>query len=183
MTFDGRTEMEELEKEREELKKLAAVIDTSLEAIISAGEDGRIILWNPSAERVLGYSKGEALGMRIDRLVPPELKEAHRRGFEEFLSTGRGRFIGRAVELEGIRKDGSRLPVEMSLSAEKINGRWVFTAFIKDITERRKIEERLREKLDETERLNRLMVGRELRMEELRKEIRTLKEKLEKSGP
>lgn len=155
--------------------KYRMAVEISLDAMVAADEDGRITLWNPAAEKLFGYAKQEAVGMNIDVLVPEELRERHRQGMERFLSTGQGTIIGHVVEVEGLRKDGSLVPVEISLSAEKVDGRWVFMAILRDCAARRKLEEELKTRLVEVERLARTMVGREIKMEELRKEIALLK--------
>src|SRR4030065_263398 len=82
---------------------------------------------------------GEAIGADVVRLVPPGLRERHRQGMERFLSTGQGAIIGRVVDVEGLRSDGSLVPVEMSLSAERGDGRWVFMAILRDDTARRRL--------------------------------------------
>lgn len=153
-------------------------IDMSLDAIVSADESGRIILWNPAAEKMIGYSRKEAMGLLIEAIVPPEYREKHREGFKRFLSTGEGALIGKVTEIEGLRRDGTKFPTEMSLTAEKSADKWVFTAVIRDISDRKSLECKLREKLYEMERLNKLMVGRELKMEELRAEIRALRSRV-----
>ncbi len=152
-------------------------IDMSLDAIISADESGSVILWNPAAEKMMGYSRKEATGLPIEALVPPEYREKHCEGFRRFLSTGKGTLIGKVTEVEGLRRNGTKFPAEIGLAAEKSASGWVFTAVIRDISYRRSLEGRLKEKLSEMERLIKLMVGRELKMEELRAEIRALRSK------
>jgi len=178
---DGRFDVERLRGEVAELKSLSdkyrRAIEISLDAMVGADESGRITLWNPAAERLFGFTAEEVLGTDVSRLVPPALREKHRQGMERFLATGHGELIGRVVEVEGFRNDGTIVPVEMSLSAERVDGRWVFMAILRDDTARRKLEEDLKGRLLEVERLARTMVGREIKMEELRKEINLLKKK------
>ncbi|MBI5587466.1 MAG: PAS domain S-box protein [Deltaproteobacteria bacterium] len=170
--------LNELNRFEKSVEDFSRAIDMSLDGIVSADESGRVILWNLAAERIMGYSQKEAMGLPIETIVPPEYRERHREGFKRFVSTGHGALIGKVTEFEGLRKDGTRFPLEMSLTAEKSDGRWVFTSVIRDISYRKNLEDRLREKLCEMERLNKLMVGRELKMEELRAEIRTLRSKV-----
>lgn len=168
--------------EANRLKKTADgfswAIDMSLDAIVSADEGGRLILWNPAAEKMMGYSRKEAVGLPIETIIPPEYRDRHREGFKRFLSTGEVALIGKVTVIEGLRKDGTKFPVEMSLTAERSASGWVFTAVIRDISCRKSLEDKLKEKLGEMERLNKLMVGRELKMEELRAEIRALRSKV-----
>ncbi|MBI1910538.1 MAG: PAS domain S-box protein [Deltaproteobacteria bacterium] len=165
---------EALEKMSEDFSK---AIEMSLDAIITADQSGVVVLWNPAAEKIFGYKQNEIVGMKVDMLVPEEYRELHRKGLERFLSTGESMLIGKIKEVEGLRKDGSKVSIEMSLSAQNIKGKWVFTAVIRDITERRKLEAELKQKYIEMERLNKIMVGREIRMGELREELRDLRAK------
>ncbi|MDP2690137.1 MAG: PAS domain S-box protein, partial [Deltaproteobacteria bacterium] len=179
--FKPVTLLEGLKRERAALKKLSddyrRAIEMSLDAMIVADESGVITLWNPAAERLFGYSREEALGMDIEALVPEDLKEKHRKGMEKFLKTGEAAIIGSVVEVEGVSKDGVRVPIEMSLSANKADNGWVFMAIVRDDTRRRKLEDELKARLVEMERLMKLMAGREIKMDELRKEVWELREK------
>lgn len=178
--------IEEMKKDKAELNRISGeyrkAIDMSLDAMVSAGEEGRIALWNPAAQKLFGYSEEEMMGQDVSVLVPDALRQRHRQGMERFLKTGEGGIIGRVVELQGLCKDGTVIPVEMSLSAERVDGRWVFMAIIRDDRVRKSLEEELKTRLDETERFTRLMVGREIKMEELRREIAALREKLAARG-
>ncbi len=162
-------------RELNEMEKFKTAVDISLDAIVAIDEGGRITLWNRAAARMFGYSEAEAVGSPLDIIMPEEYREAHRKGMERFLATGEAKVIGKTVELEGMRKDGSKFPVELSLSAERLNGDWMFIGVIRDVTLRRRLEKELEQRLTEMERMNRVMVGRELKMEELRQEIRRLR--------
>ncbi|MBI5468612.1 MAG: PAS domain S-box protein, partial [Deltaproteobacteria bacterium] len=107
--------------------------------------------------------------------MPDEYRDARRRGMDRFLATGETKVIGKTVGLEGLRRDGTRFPVELSLSAERLDGSWMFIGVIRDVTQRRRLENELEQRLAEMERMNKVMVGRELKMEELRQEIRRLR--------
>lgn len=150
-------------------------ISMSLDAIVSIDEGGAIILWNPSAERIFGYSEKEMIGRSVEALIPEEYRQQHFAGLKRFVSTGQSRLIGKMSEVEGIRKDGTVVSVELSLSAEREGGRWIFTSVVRDISERKKLEDELRQKLVEMERINKIMVGREIRMQEMRDEIKALR--------
>jgi hypothetical protein len=110
-------------------------------------------------------------------LVPDEFKKKHKEGMERFLRTGESSLIGKIVKVEGVRKDKSRVPIEMSLSTDNIDGKWVFMAILRDNSERQRLEDEVRNRLIEMERLTKLMVGREIKMEELRREIMALRNK------
>ncbi|MDQ7010330.1 MAG: PAS domain S-box protein [Mariprofundaceae bacterium] len=157
------------------------IIEASLDAIVCINEQGNIILWNPAAERMFGYSRKKALGMPVTELLAEEDRARHEEAIRQFIETGKEHLIGNVTETLGRRRDGSTFVKEMSLSADRLDGEWVFVAIMRDVTGRKQTEESLREKLDEIEHMNRLMIGRELKMEELRQDIRKLKEKL--AGP
>ena len=158
--------------------KYRMAVEMSLDAIVSAEEDGTITLWNPAAGRIFGYTEEEAAGKNISTLIPEEYRERHGVGFRRFLETGEGPLIGKTAVVEGLKKDGERFHAELSLAAEVSDGRWVFTVVIKDITERKSLEDELRKNLKDLETLNKFLVRRELKMEELRREIKRLKERL-----
>lgn len=133
-------EVEERTRElKESGKRIRGIVETSTDAIISANEKGEITLWNRAAEKVFGYSEGEALEKPLTLIMPEEYHERHRRGFKHYLETGESRVIGRTVELEGLRKDGSEFPLELSLSDLRSGERHIFTAVIRDIAERKKL--------------------------------------------
>lgn len=159
--------------------KIAA---SALDAMIMIDNEGNVSFWNNAAESMFGYSANEAIGKPVHSLIIPEqMREAHLKGLEKFKKTGRGPVIGKMIELEATRKNGGVFPVELSLSAVKTNEGWNAVGVVRDISERKILEEKFRTKLDELERMNNLMVGRELKMEELRKEIRRLRAAVEKS--
>ena len=160
--------------------KIAA---STLDAMIMIDSEGKVSFWNNAAESMFGYSANEAIGKPIYRLIiPSPMHEAHMNGFENFKKTGSGPVIGKLVEVEAMRKDGSIFPVELSLSAVKTKEGWNAVGVVRDISKRKALAERLRTKLDELERMNNLMVGRELKMEELRKEVRRLRATAGKNG-
>lgn len=175
------TLLEELRSGRAEIKKLSdsysRAVEMSIDAIVCSDEDGRITLWNRAAEKIFGYTAKEAIGLCVAALVPDELKEKHREGMARFVRTGESSLIGKVVKVEGLRKDGASVPIEMSLSANNVDGKWVFMAILRDNSERNRLEDEAQTRLIEMERLTKLMVGRELKMEELRKEVMELRSK------
>jgi PAS domain S-box-containing protein len=123
----------------------AAVLETALDAIISMDHDGKIIEWNPAAERIFGYSRELALGRDMSELIMPKsTHEQHRKGLARFLQTGRGRMLGHRTEMMALRANGAEFPVELTVTKIPGDGPPVFTSFVRDITERRRTEEALR---------------------------------------
>jgi PAS domain S-box-containing protein len=128
---------------RSEARK-TAVLETALDAIVSIDAEGRIIEWNPAAERIFGYSRELALGRDLAELIIPKAaQDPGKKGFARYLQSGRGRMLGHRTEMMALRANGAEFPVEVTLT--KIPGEpQVITTFIRDITERRRTEEALR---------------------------------------
>jgi len=125
--------------------RLRLVLETTDEAFIEMDGEGRIAEWNPKAEALFGWPRSEALGRTVaETVVPPEMREAHRRGLETFLSTGNGPILGRRLELTAVHRQGRSFPVELTVSPIREGDTYRFTAFIRDITERKNAEERFR---------------------------------------
>ncbi len=129
---------------RSEARK-AAVLDTALDAIVSIDDRGKVVEWNPAAERIFGYSRELALGRDMAELIIPKTNhDLHRKGMARFMQTGRGRMLGQRSEMMALRANGGEFPVEITITKIPGDGPVVFTSFIRDITERRRTEEALR---------------------------------------
>lgn len=122
-------------------ERLRSVVQTANDAIVTANERGTIVFWNATAERILGYTAEEATGRNVVELVPERFREAHGRGLLRVADSGESRLSGRTVEMLALRRDGSELPVELSLARWKAGGEVFFTAMMRDITERRQAEQ------------------------------------------
>jgi PAS domain S-box-containing protein len=119
----------------------AAVIASALDAVITLDADGRVLEFNPAAERMFGHSREEALGREMAALiVPPDLRERHRRGLARVAAGGEARVLGERLELSGMRADGTIFPVELTITRIPLDGPPVFTGYVRDITERRQAE-------------------------------------------
>ena len=144
-----RAEQQRLEEQaaREGLElRTSAVLASALEAIVTMDEDGRIVDFNPAAERMFGFEREDVAGEPLaDVLVPPELRSRHLAGLARFLETGRTTILGTHLEVEALRADGERLPIELTVTQVPIPGTTLFTGFIRDLTERRNAELQLRE--------------------------------------
>ncbi|MDP9382779.1 MAG: PAS domain S-box protein, partial [Chloroflexota bacterium] len=102
--------------EESEARK-AAVLESALDAIITMDHDGRVVEWNPAAERTFGYPREGAVGREMAELiVPPSLRQRHRQGLAKYLGTGEGVVIGRRIEITAMRSDGSEFPVELAIT-------------------------------------------------------------------
>jgi PAS domain S-box-containing protein len=130
---------------RESEARKTAILETAPDAIISIDQSGRIIEWNPAAERIFGYSRALALGRELTGLIVPKSnEELHRKGLARFLQTGRGRMLGQRTEVMALRANGAEFPVELTITKIPGEGPLVFTSFVRDITERRRTEDALR---------------------------------------
>jgi len=128
---------------------LRAILDSALHAVIGMDADGRIIYWNPSAERIFGWPEHEAIGQVLGELiVPPGYREAHTRGLREFFASGTGPILDRRIELSGLRRDGTEFPVELIVTALRIGASTTFNAFCTDLTERVRAEAEIRRYAD-----------------------------------
>ena len=124
----------------------SAIIASAFDAVIAIDEAGLVVEFNPSAEQMFGIAGAQARGQPLAELiVPAHLRAGHRRGMERYLASGRSAFLGRRVELEALRADGTRFPVEVAVSEVRQAGRRLFAAYLRDITERRAMERALRE--------------------------------------
>ncbi|MGE0594468.1 MAG: PAS domain S-box protein [Vicinamibacterales bacterium] len=119
----------------------ASIVESALDAVVSIDEHGIVQSWNARAVELFGFSRNEAVGRLLSGLIIPERhRAAHDAGLARFRQTGGGRMVGTQIEIDALRKDGSVVPVELSLAAARMDGQVVFNAFIRDLTERRAIE-------------------------------------------
>jgi len=118
------------------------IVDSALDAVITFDAHGHITGWNPQAERLLGFSAAEARGRDVvESLVPKWDRERHRRGLARFRETGAAPFINRRFEMVGLDRDGREFPVELTVAALPSRDTTEFSAFIRDIRERKRAEE------------------------------------------
>ena len=127
----------------------AAILDAALDAVVTIDHLGRVLEFNSAAERTFGYSKNDVLGRELAELiVPPAYREAHRhalaRWSEDGPSSGAGALLGRRLDVHAMRSDGTEFPAELAISRVDVPGPPLFTACIRDISDRADAETRLR---------------------------------------
>ena len=122
--------------------RMRTILEGALDAVVTINHDGRVLRWNRSAEEIFGWSRTEVLGQPLAPLIIPErFRERHRRGLEDFLDTGNASLLNKRVEWLALRRNGEEFPAEVRITAEADDEGVTFTAFIADITERRRAEE------------------------------------------
>jgi PAS domain S-box-containing protein len=130
---------------RESESRKAAILETALDGVITMDHEGKIIEFSPAAEKLFGYTSADVLGRTVaDMLVPPALREPHRRGLEHYLTTGQGPVLNRRLELSALRADQTEFPVELAITRIGNNEPPLFTGFVRDITERKQAESQIR---------------------------------------
>ncbi len=139
---------------RESENRARAVIEAAPDCVITMDSAGNVVKFNQAAERMFHYKRDEAVGRAVAELIVPlHYRESHEKGLEHYLRTGEGPVLGRQVELEALRADGSTFPIEISISAMTQHGTPTFIAFIRDITQRKKSQDELKRLYAETELL------------------------------
>jgi PAS domain S-box-containing protein len=121
-----------------------AIVDTALDGVITIDSTGIVTDWNAQATAIFGWSREEALGRALaETIIPERDRQAYEHGIREFLRTGTGEILNRRIEIVAQHRDGWELPVELAVSPAKIGDAYIFSAFIRDITDRRRAERRL----------------------------------------
>ncbi|WP_119153979.1 PAS domain S-box protein [Caldimonas tepidiphila] len=140
MGLDITREKESLERLAHNEARLAALVSSASDAIVSLDAAGRVILFNPAAERIFGMPKDEMLGASLERILPPKARERHDHNFERFTRTGQNPLFGKLGHLKGLHRDGHEIELEASISHASVAGRSEFTAILRDVTERIRAE-------------------------------------------
>ncbi len=142
--------------ERENRARFEALLSTADDGIIMIDADGVVEIYNPACERLLGYRADEVIGRNVTMLMPSPYREAHDGYLEHYRRTGERHVIGIGREVVACRKDGSILPVFLSVGEGRINGRIVYVGILHDITERLGVKMRLQELQAELLHISRL---------------------------
>ena len=121
-----------------------AILEAAIDGVISIDEQGHVTYVNPAAERIFGYRAGEIAGRELaETLVPPSLRDAHRRGFARYLATGETRILDRRIEISAMRADGSEFRAELTVTRADLAGAPAFIGYVRDITDRMRAKEDL----------------------------------------
>ncbi|HEY5510348.1 MAG TPA: PAS domain S-box protein [Prolixibacteraceae bacterium] len=140
---------------RESENIMRSITDSAHDAIIMIDPEGLISYWNPAAERIMGYSKSEAMGMNLHNLiVPSRYHQAHHAAFPIFQQTWQGAVMGKTLDLEAVRKDGIEISAQLSISAINLNNHWHAVGILRDVTDQKKVEQALVKAKQEAEMAN-----------------------------
>lgn len=151
MLRQGKEQLEKMVMERtrdleESRHIMQSITGAAQDAIAMIDDSGNTTYWNEAAERLFGFSRDEVMGRNLHALIMPEqYQKTYQHAFASFTGDGKGMRIGKTTELSAKHANGTEFPIEISLSAVKIRGRWHGVGIIRDISERRKMEEMLRE--------------------------------------
>jgi two-component system sensor kinase len=145
---------------------LLGILQSAMDAIITIDESQRIVLFNAAAEGIFGCRAAEAIGSSIDRFIPSRFRAAHRKHVERFGSAGMTmRRMGTDLVLAGVRANGEEFPVEASISHALVEGRRLYTVILRDVSERERAAQRLRqlsEQMNQVREAERTRIAREL---------------------
>jgi len=125
--------------------KNTAILSASLDAMITIDSEGKVVDYNEAAVHTFGWSHDEMIGQTMaDFIVPPDMRDAHRQGVEHYLATGECHLLRKRLQLSALHKHGHRFPIEITISPIETDQSTMFTAFIRDISERLAAETELR---------------------------------------
>ena len=129
----------------EKEKKIRQLFEAAPDAVITIDERGIITNWNHQAEQMFGWKTEEVVGSELaETIIPEQYREAHRKGLKHFLKTGEGPVLNKPIEITAVTREGLEFPVELKISPSETGGRYMFIGFVRDITERKKAEEELK---------------------------------------
>jgi PAS domain S-box-containing protein len=131
---------------RDSQEQTRLIIDAALDAVVTMDAQGTITGWNDQAQIIFGWERREALGRRVsEAIIPQPYRELHEQGLQRFLATRQGRVLNKRIEITALHRDGHEFPVELAITPLRAGGVYSFSAFIRDITERRQAEQKVRD--------------------------------------
>jgi PAS domain S-box-containing protein len=126
-----------------------AMFESALDCVITMDHEGKVVEFNPAAEKTFGYQKSEVLDKPLaDLVIPRASRDKHREGLKLHLAIGKSKIIGRRIEITAIRADGSEFPAELAVTRIDVGEQPLFTAYLRDITARKRSEELLRQVIE-----------------------------------
>lgn len=136
--------------------RIRKIVDIALDAVITIDERGLVTGWNPQAERIFGWRADEVLGQSLTTtIIPPRYRDGHERGLRRYAETGTGPVLNKRIEITALDRTGREFPVELAITPMHLDGQTIFSAFLRDITERKQAEGELRRTQAAAESANR----------------------------
>jgi PAS domain S-box-containing protein len=144
--FSTLQDVSEQKRAEEELRaseeRMRSIVDTALDAVVTMDGAGAITGWSPQAQSTFGWTRDEALGRSLaETIIPSPHREAHRHGLEHYLATGEGPVLNKRIEMTALHRDGHEFPIDLSITPIRSGGAPAFSAFVRDITDRKRIDE------------------------------------------
>ena len=130
-----------------------SIVQTAIDGVILADSQGVITEWNRGAEAIFGYTRDEIIGQQLEVLVPHRHRQAHQAGLRRASEGDKSNSSGRIIEIEGIRRDGTEVPIELSLNSWRAGDQIFYSGIARDITERKRLLNRLQEEVEQSRRL------------------------------
>lgn len=125
--------------------RIRKIVDIALDAVITIDERGLVTGWNPQAEQIFGWKSEEVIGQSLtNTIIPPRYREGHERGLRHYAATGAGPVLNKRIEITALDRSGREFPVELAITPMHFDGQTSFSAFLRDITERKQAEDELR---------------------------------------
>jgi len=122
--------------------RIRMIFESALDAVIVINRESVIREWNPQAEATFGWEKSEVIGRTLmETIIPPRYREAHQQGMETLLATDDGPVLNRRMELTALHREGNEFPVELTVSPLRYEETWIFSAFVRDLTEGKRAED------------------------------------------
>ena len=156
------------------MQQLQAWLELLPDAALLVDRDGRIVFANTQAEGMFGYAPHVLVGQAVEALIPSRLQSQHVQDRERYAAAPHKRAMGAGMDLYALRRDGAEIPVDIALGPLNVEGRALVLSVIRDITERKRVETHMKQEKQELERVNQLMMDREDRVMELKKEVNAL---------
>ena len=136
-----------------------AILHAALDCIVSIDSHGKIIEFNPAAERTFGYAREQVVGKDVaEIIIPAAMRDAHRRGMKRYLTTGETSLLDKRVQVTAMRSDGSEFPVELTITHVRLRQQSIFSAYLRDITKEKWAEQELRRYADGLRAVSRRLV-------------------------
>jgi diguanylate cyclase (GGDEF)-like protein/PAS domain S-box-containing protein len=142
------------ERLRHAERRTRAIIDTASDGFVSIDQTGRVVAFSPRACEISGFAQEEVLGRPLAQtILPAQLREPFQRELAHFLETGESSMVNRPLEFTALRRDGREFPIELTVAPLRDGERWVFNAFVRDISERKRAEQEIRDHAEDLARI------------------------------